>query len=177
MSRAFVRETDFPQLPELPSQVSPLPPGTKNYLTPAGAARLRAELKRRLDGERPRLAAAAPDDSDSKRELQTLDRRIRYLQEGLRSAEIVELPAIPDDVVRFGATVTVRDRDGESRYRIVGVDEADSARGDISWLSPLARALLNARRGEQVTFKTPAGTTTLEIASVTYDPASGPSAP
>src|SRR4051812_49799095 len=122
MSRAFVRESDVPQLPELPPQVSPLPAGAKNFLTPGGAERLRAELTRLLDIERPRLAAKPADDMDSKRELQVLDQRIRYLQQSLRSAEIIEPPAGTADTVRFGATVTVFDGREESRYRIVGVD-------------------------------------------------------
>lgn len=169
MSRAFVRESDFPQLPELPPQVSPLPPGAKNYLTPRGAGRLRAELEQRVDVERPRLAAASADDTDAKRELQTLDQRIRYLQESLRTAEIVPPPDEPLDVVRFGATVTVRDRSGETRYRIVGVDETDLEHNEVSWLSPLARALLNAKLGSTVSFQAPSGTRQLEIAAIDYE--------
>src|SRR5215211_3167936 len=110
MSRAFVRESDIPQLPELPPQASPLPPGAKNYLTARGAERLQAELTRLHDMERPRLATAAGDDIDAKHELQILDQRIRRLQESLRTAEIVETPAGPAEVVRFGTSVTVRDQ-------------------------------------------------------------------
>src|SRR5687767_8721959 len=83
MSRAFVRESDVPQLPELPPLVSPLPPGARNYFTPGGAQRLREEVARLRDVDRPRLAAAPADDVDAKRELQLLDQRIRYLQESL----------------------------------------------------------------------------------------------
>lgn len=169
MSRAFVRESDFPHLPELPPQASPLPPGAKNYLTPGGAARLRAELQHRLEAERPRLAAAPRDDLDAKRELQTLDQRIRYLQQSLRAAEIVPPPDEPVDVVRFGATVTVRDHDQETRYRIVGVDETDLDRNWVSWLSPIARALLNAKLADTVTFKAPSGMRRLEIAAIDYE--------
>jgi transcription elongation factor GreB len=169
MSRAFVRESDVPQLPELPALASPLPPGAKNYLTAGGAERLRAELTRLLDAERPRLAAKPADDLDAKRELQVLDQRIRYLQESLRTAEVVSPPEGPADVVRFGATVTVHDGREESRYRIVGVDETDLSRDWISWLSPLARALLNAKLGDRVKFKAPAGEKQLEVRKIGYE--------
>jgi transcription elongation factor GreB len=171
MSRAFVREDDAPQLPELPPLVSPLPPGAKNHLTAGGAERLRAEIARMLDSERPRLAAAPPDDIEAKHALQLLDQRIRYLQESLRTAEIVALTPGPTDVVRFGATVTVREPDGSAtRYRIVGVDETDLERNWVSWLSPIARALLNARLGDRVTLKAPRGAKELEITGIEFEP-------
>lgn len=170
MSRAFVRESDVPQLPELPPLVSPLPPGTKNYLTAPGAERLRAELARLLETERPRLAGSPGDDSDAKRELQVLDQRIRYLQESLRTAEVSVPPEDARDVVRFGATVTVRETNGtETRYRIVGVDETDLDQNWVSWLSPIARALLNTRLGERVRFKAPRGERELEIVRIDYE--------
>src|SRR5687768_6850835 len=170
MSRAFVRESDVPQLPELPPLVSPLPPGAKNYLTPGGAARLREELARLRETERPKLVGAPRDDVDAKRELQLLDQRIRYLQESLRTAEIAETTPGPTDVVRFGATVTVREPNtGETRYRIVGVDETDLDHNDVSWLSPIARALMNVKRGERVQFKAPRGTRELEIVAIEYE--------
>jgi transcription elongation factor GreB len=169
MSRAFVRESDVPQLPELPAQISPLPAGAKNYLTPSGAERLRAELTRLLETERPRLASAPLDDTDAKRELQILDQRIRYLQESLRTAEITPRPAGPADTVRFGATVTLREKGAENRYRIVGVDETDLDRNWVSWLSPIARALMNARVGDRVQFKAPRGMRELEIVAVEYE--------
>jgi transcription elongation factor GreB len=170
MSRAFVRESDFPQLPELPPQISPLPPGAKNYLTEGGAQKLRDELARLHDTERPRLAAAPLDDIDAKRELQVLDQRIRYLQESLRTAEIVPTTIGTGDVVRFGATVTVRETNGtEARYRIVGVDETDLERNWVSWLSPIARALMNATLGARVMFKAPRGAKELEIVGIAYE--------
>ena len=170
MSRAFVRESDVPQLPELPPLVSPLPAGAKNYLTPGGASRLRAELERLLGQERPRLAAAPADDIDAKSELQILDQRIRYLQESLRTADVTAVSVGPTDVVRFGTTVTVREPNaGETRYRIVGVDETDLDRNWISWLSPLARALTNARVGDRVKFKAPRGLRELEIVGIEYE--------
>jgi transcription elongation factor GreB len=170
MSRAFVRESDFPQLPELPPQLSPLPPGAKNYLTPGGAQRLRDELARLLTQERPPLAGAELDDTDAKRALQILDQRIRYLQESLRTAEVSPPPAAPIDTVVFGATVRVREKNGaETTYRIVGVDETDLERNWVSWLSPIARALLNTKLGQRVLFKAPRGTKELEIVEVKYE--------
>lgn len=170
MSRAFVRESDVPQLPELPPQISPLPPGAKNYLTPAGEARLKAELGKLHDVERPRLVAAPADDIDAKRELQVLDQRIRYLRESLRTAEVVTPTEGPADIVRFGATVTVREPEGtETAYRIVGVDEIDLDRNWVSWLSPIARALINARLGQRVRFRFPAGEEELEIVRIAYE--------
>lgn len=168
MSKAFVRESDSADLPDVPAPVSPLPPGARNYLTAAGARRLRDELARLADVERPPLAAAG-DDPETRRELKALDQRIRYLQQSLGTAEVVEPPAESDGVVRFGATVAVRDAGGEvSRYRLVGADEADPSEGAVSWLSPLAQALMNARPGGRVTFHTPAGERSLEIVAVEY---------
>ena len=169
MSKAFTREDDTGEEPVLPPPVSVLPPGAKNYLTAHGAGVLRAELARLLETERPPLVARM-DDPDAKRELQVLDRRIQYLQQSLRTAEVAMPPPPPHEVVRFGATVTVRERSGSlATYRIVGVDETDFGADNISWLSPLARALLNARFGERVVFKAPRGLTELEIAGITYE--------
>lgn len=168
MSKAFLRESDAEEAPDLPPPVSLLPPGVKNFITPDGAVRLRAELSRMIDSERPPLASASHD-PETKRELASLDQRIRQLEQSLRTAEIVPPPAVPDEIVRFGADVTVRDPAGEvSRYRVVGVDETDIGRGWISWRSPLARALLNARPGQHVTFQAPSGAQQLEIVDVTY---------
>lgn len=169
MSKAFVRESDSPALPEPRPFVSPLPPGAKNYLTPDGAARLSAELGGLRERERPTLAAAPADDLEAKRRLQVIDQRIRHLQESLRTAVIVSRPDDGADVIRFGATVVVRDRDGEASYRIVGVDEIDSDRGWISWLSPMARALMNARTGQRIVFDAPKGAKELEVVRIDYD--------
>ena len=167
MSKAFTREDDTSDQPVLPALVSPLPPGAKNYLTAGGAERLRAELGGLVAGERPRLVAAAVSDAEAKRELAQLDQRIRYLQQSLATAEIVPPAPGPLEQVRFGTTVTVRDgKGGESVYRIVGVDEADFSRNEVSWLSPIARALLNARLGQRVPFKFPSGATELEIVKI-----------
>jgi transcription elongation factor GreB len=172
MSRAFVRESDEPQLPELPPLVSPLPPGAKNYMTAGGLERLRAEIARLVSEERPPLAAGAAGDMETKGRLQLLDQRIRYLEESARTAEVVPPPAAGSDeeVVRFGATVTVREADKtQTRYRIVGVDETDLDCNWVSWLTPIARALMNARLGQRVTFKAPRGVKELEIMGVEYE--------
>jgi transcription elongation factor GreB len=138
-------------------------------MTTRGADHLRTELARLLEVERPPLVAQ-PDDPDAKRELQALDQHIFYLQASQRTAEIVSPPPPPHDTVRFGATVTVRETGGaESVYRIVGVDETDFERGWVSWLSPIARALLNAKVGQQVAFATPRGLAALEVTAVTYE--------
>lgn len=170
MSKAFTRESDdFPDLPVVPRPMSSLPPGAKNYLTPDGAQRLREELDHLVQSERPRLTSS-PDAADARRLLQLLDRRIACLHQSLQSAEVVPPPAAPEDRVRFGATVTVRGGNGsEERYRIVGIDETDLDRGWVSWLSPIAKALLNARLGERVRFRFPAGEQELEIVGIVYE--------
>lgn len=167
MSKAFLRESDSDDLPELPRLAATLPPGAKNFMTADGARRLREELDRLLAQDRPPLAARGADDGDARRERQVLDQRIRHLQTSLQSAEIIAPTAGPKDVVRFGDTVTVRDHDEvRASYHIVGVDETEFGEDAVSWQSPLARALLNARRGERVSFQVPAGLTTIEIVGI-----------
>jgi len=173
MSKAFTKEDDSGDA-VVPRLVSPLPPGARNYLTPAGAARLRAELERLREVGRPVLLLTAGESGmrgeEAKEQLQHLDQRVAYLEQSLATAEISPAPPPPHDVVRFGATVTVRDANGvESRYRIVGVDEADFSRDEVSWLSPIARALLNVRLGLRVPFRFPSGQTTLEIVAIRYE--------
>jgi len=170
MSKAFTREDDnAPELPDLPPLTSTLAPGAKNYITPAGAQKLRDELQRLIEVARPGLAEAS-DDPDAKRQLARLDQRIAQLEESLQSAEIVAASSGAADVVRFGATVTVRETDGnETSYRIVGVDEMDMDRNWVSWMSPIAKALLNGRRGERIRFKFPSGEETLEIIDIRYE--------
>ena len=168
MSKAFTRESDdAPDLPITPRRSS-LPPGAKNYLTPEGERQLRDELNRLTQVERPRLASAS-EDAEAKRLVQGVDQRIADLQQCLQSAVVVPPPAAGEERVRFGATVTVRERSGEARYRIVGVDEADFDRGWVSWLSPIAKTLLNARLGQKVRFKFPSGEEELEIVGITYE--------
>ena len=170
MSKAFTRESDdLPDMPVAARQRAPLPPGAKNYLTPDGARRLREELDRLVQVERPRHVASQFN-PEAKRQLQVLDQRISYLQGSLQTAVLVAPPVPPQTRVRFGASVTVRDvSGGESRYRIVGVDETDIDRGWVSWLSPIAKALLNARLGERVRFELPSGKEELEILSISYE--------
>ena len=160
----------------------PIPAGSKNYITPAGFQRLKGEALQLLDKERPDLvkvvawAASNGDRSENadyiygKRRLREIDRRIRFLTKRMEAAEVID-PAAREatDQVFFGATVTVADADGtETTYSIVGIDEADVARGRLSWISPLARALLKRREGDEVTFKAPGGDQVLEIVSVEY---------
>ncbi|HEX7515651.1 MAG TPA: GreA/GreB family elongation factor [Chthoniobacterales bacterium] len=170
MSKAFTREeNDGPDIPDLPALTSTLAPGAKNYITPAGAQRLRDELQQLVELTRPALANP-PDDPDAKRQLARLDQRIMQLEESLQSAEVVTPTNGPADVVRFGATVTVRESDGhEASYRIVGVDEMDIDRGWVSWVSPIAKALLNGKRRERIRFKFPSGEETLEILDIRYE--------
>ena len=184
MNKAFTKETDHDEDdgPALP----PIPAGGKNYITPQGYARLRTELLQLMDEERPRVvevvhwAASNGDRSENgdylygKKRLREIDRRIRFLTKRLEVAEVVD-PAVHHgkDQVFFGATVTYVQDDGiEQTVTIVGVDEADSSQGRVSWISPIARALLTAREGSEVLLRTPAGTRTLDIISVRY-PAPG----
>jgi transcription elongation factor GreB len=168
MSKAFLRESDFPDPSDQPPVTEVLPPGVKNYITAEGAQRLREELRRLMENERPRLMGQ--DDPEVKRELQALDRKIRNLQQSLRSADVVAPPSETSDIVRFGATVTVKEENGSvARYRIVGVDEADGGRSWVSWQSPLARALLNSRLGQRVSFPTPVGLSSLEVMAIHYE--------
>ena len=170
MSKAFTREeNDGPDIPDLPPPASTLAPGAKNYITAAGAQKLRDELRQLVEILRPPLANLS-DDSDAKRQLARLDQRIRQLEESLQSSEIIAPPSGPADIVRFGATVTVRESDGnETSYRIVGVDEIDLDRGWVSWMSPIAKALLNGKRGQRIRFKFPSGEETLEILDIRYE--------
>ncbi|MFA5191686.1 MAG: GreA/GreB family elongation factor [Verrucomicrobiia bacterium] len=164
MSRAFMRESDDqPERPLSAPRPSALPPGAQNYITPDGARRFQEELER-LAQERQRRSAM-PE------ELRELNLRIGYLQRLLESAVVTPPPPPAEkDQVRFGAAVMVRERSGEeSCYRIVGVDEVDIDRGWVSWLSPIAKAMLNARLGERVRFKSPSGEQELMIVAINYE--------
>jgi len=169
MSKAFTKEDDL-ALPELPKPVVLRPPGTRNLITPHGERRLRDALTQ-LEAERGPLVAAPASDTDAKHRLQVLDRKIQHHQESLAAAEVVPAPpSSSHDTVHFGAHVTVREPDGtESIYEIVGVDEADFAEGRISWLSPIARALMGSRVGQQITFQAPAGPRQLQILAIDYE--------
>jgi transcription elongation factor GreB len=182
MSKAFTKETDGDEDDDQDVSVPALPAGTKNYITPAGFKRLKEEALNLLDKERPELvkviqwAASNGDRSENadyiygKRRLREIDRRIRFLTKRLDKAEVVDpVRREQTDQVFFGATVTVEDGQGaEKIYSIVGIDEADVSRGRISWISPLARALIKAREGDTVVVRTPGGDEALEIAEVKY---------
>jgi transcription elongation factor GreB len=170
MSKAFTRdENEGPEIPDLLPTTSSLVPGAKNYITPQGAQKLRDELQRLAEVTRPELVEGR-DDPDAKRQLARLDQRIVQLEESLHATEIVGPPSGPADVVRFGAFVTVRESDGsETRYRIVGVDETDLDNNWVSWMSPIAKTLLNRKPGERIRFKFPSGEETLEIKEITYE--------
>ena len=179
MSKAFVKEEG--DAPDDEAAHEPKLPSTgKNYITPAGYARLEAELRKLVEVERPEVvktvawAASLGDRSENadyiygKRRLREIDRRVRFLIKRLESAEIVHSSGRDTDQVFFGATVRIKGRDGEKELTIVGVDEVDPAHGRISWVSPVAKALIKAREGEVVTLRTPGGEEQLEILEVTY---------
>ncbi len=170
MSKAFTRESD--DAPEAPiiRPATALPPGIKNLLTAAGALRLRQELER-LTVEDAAIRAEAPGANEThKRQSQAPAQRALQIQQALQTAVITGPPAVVDDVVRFGATVRVRERSGEmTTYRLVGVDETDLDQNWVSWLSPIAKALLQARVGQSVRLKLPGGEEQLEILGVSYE--------
>jgi transcription elongation factor GreB len=179
MSKAFTKESsdaddDDAEVPQ------PATPGGKNYITPEGFERLQAERRRLVEVERPEVvkvvswAAAQGDRSENadytygKRRLREIDRRVRFLIKRLEAAEVVRSSGRDADQVFFGAQVRLRGREGERTVRIVGVDEVDPAHGLISWISPVAKALLKCREGDTVTVRTPAGEEKIEILEVSY---------
>ena len=184
MNKAFIKESDgdgdddVDGGPGLP----PLPPGGKTYITPAGYKRLRDELMALIDDERPKIveivswAAKNGDRSENgdylygKKRLREIDRRIRFLTRRLEIAEVAD-PALHHghDQIFFGATVTYANGRGEERtITIKGIDEADNLAGEVSWISPIARALLKAREGDEVKLQTPGGVEVLEVLAVRY---------
>ena len=183
MNKAFTKETDGAddaEDDELPAP--PLPAGARNYLTPAGYRRLRGELMALLDNERPKIvetvswAAKNGDRSENgdylygKKRLREIDRRIRFLTKRLDIAEVAD-PSLHhgNEQIFFGATVTYANARGEEKtVTIKGVDETDNLHGDISWVSPIARALIKARVGDEVQLMTPGGLETLEVLAVKY---------
>jgi len=186
MNKAFTRESDGDDDDD-GAALPAIPAGTKNYITPQGYARLRAELLQLIDEERPKVvdvvhwAASNGDRSENgdyiygKKRLREIDRRIRFLTRRLEIAEVTD-PSLHhgSDQVFFGATVTYADEAGEERtVTIKGIDEADHARGEVSWISPVARALLKAREGDVVKLVTPAGAQEIEVVGVQYPPPSG----
>lgn len=189
MSKAFVRESEHDGEDEGAGEGRPpaaLPAGGRNYITAAGYAALRAELMQLMDRERPQVveavhwAAKNGDRSENgdylygKKRLREIDRRIRFLSKRLEIAVVVD-PGVHhgSEQIFFGATVTYLDDTGcERTITIKGVDETDSAHGEVSWISPIARALLRARVGDEIRLRTPTGERLLEVLHVSY-PAKG----
>ena len=180
MSKAFTKENDAVDDDEL--QLPALPAGARNYITPAGYARMRAELLDLIDNERPKVvevvhwAASNGDRSENgdylygKKRLREIDRRIRFLTKRLEIAEVTD-PSVHQgkDQVFFGATVTYAEPDGTERtVTIMGIDEADALKGQISWISPVARTLLKSRVGDELKLLTPAGVWDIEVLAVQY---------
>jgi transcription elongation factor GreB len=190
MSKAFLKEIDAED--EVPDEAPETPAGVKNYITPQGFRLLQDELRHLSRVERPKIveivswAAGNGDRSENgdyiygKRRLREIDRRIRFLTKRLEIAEIVDpVRQVRRDQIFFGATVTYdSERSGEHTVTIVGADEVNADHGRISWLSPVARALLKAREGDTVELRTPGGTDTIEVLEIRYDdignPAGGP---
>jgi transcription elongation factor GreB len=181
MSKAFTKENDEQDDDAEVEQSQPA--GVKNYITPQGHARMKAEFLHLMDVERPEMvsvvswAAKNGDRSENgdylygKKRLREIDRRIRFLTKRLDITEIID-PATREDTdqVFFGATVTLLDDKNEQHtYSIVGMDEIDLARGRVSWISPIAKALMKAREGDVVRLSTPGGERELEIIEVVYE--------
>ena len=182
MNKAFVKESDGDDDEEAAALALAIPAGSKNYITPAGYQRIKDELLQLIDVDRPEVvrivhwAASNGDRSENgdyiygKRRLREIDRRIRFLTKRMDSAAIVD-PSVHhgSDQIFFGATVTYRNQNDETRtITIVGIDELDPLNGKISWVAPVARALTKAREGDVVTFQAPHGVEELEILEVSY---------
>ena len=182
MNKAFTREADSNDDDDDDVGLPALPQGTKNYITPDGYRRLREELMSLLDVERPKVveavswAAKNGDRSENgdyiygKKRLREIDRRIRFLTKRLDIAEVADPSAHHGhDQIFFGATVTYANSKGEERtITIKGIDEADNLHGEVSWVSPIARALLKAREGDEVQLVTPGGVEHIEVLEVKY---------
>ena len=180
MSKAFTKESDNDDDDEI--RLPPLPAGGKNYITPQGFATLRAELKELVEVERPKMvelvhwAASNGDRSENgdyhygKKRLREIDRRIRFLIKRLEIAEVTD-PArhFGNTQIFFGATVTYADALGEQRtVKIMGIDEANSAQGEVSWVSPIARTLLKAEEGDVLKLVMPGRVEDIEVIRVSY---------
>lgn len=182
MNKAFVKESEGEDEDDDGPGLPPLPAGTRNYVTPGGYRRLREELMALLDVERPKIvetvswAAKNGDRSENgdylygKKRLREIDRRIRFLTKRLDIAEVADPSAHHgSDQIFFGATVTYATASGEERtITIKGIDEADSLHGEVSWIAPIARALLKAREGDEVQLVTPGGVEKIEVLEVRY---------
>lgn len=186
MSKAFTKEDDEAEdlsLEEAQESQTVSTPGGKNYITPQGMEKLRSEWKKLMNEDRPEIvkviqwAAGNGDRSENgdyiygKRKLREIDRRIRFLTKRMEIAEVVDPTQQNSDKILFGATVTVLDENGTERvYSIVGIDETDGKRGRISWISPIAKALLQKKVGDTVTVLLPKGEEDFEITQVSYPP-------
>lgn len=180
MSKAFVKESEDEA--ELPDETPAIPAGLKNYMTPEGFHRLQDELRQLARVERPKVvevvswAAGNGDRSENgdylygKKRLREIDRRIRFLSKRLETAEVVDPSRQKNrDQVFFGATVTYADDEGDEKtITIVGIDEADLDQGKVSWISPIARALIKAREGDVVDLRTPSGIAPIEVVEIRY---------
>lgn len=181
MSKAFTKESDDSNNDD-ELQLPPLPPGGKNYITPQGFATLRAELRELVEVERPKIveavhwAAKNGDRSENgdylygKKRLREIDRRIRFLIKRLEIAVVAD-PAVHHGHTQifFGATVTYVDDEGVERsVKIVGIDEANSAAGEVSWVSPIARTLLKAYEGDVLKLVMPGRVSEVEVLKVSY---------
>jgi transcription elongation factor GreB len=184
MSKAFTKENDQDD-DDIDDGASPLPAGSKNYITPGGYQALKDEFEYLLKKDRPRVTAAVSwaakngDRSENadyqygKKRLREIDRRLRFLTKRLDIAEVVDPEKARDadtaDQVFFGATVTYAHANGEENtITIVGVDEIDLKRGHISWISPLARSLMKSRAGDAVILRAPGGVEELDVIDVKY---------
>jgi transcription elongation factor GreB len=179
MSKAFTKESDdADDSPDIELQQLPM---RKNYITPEGHERLKTELQNLLYKERPDIvqvvswAAGNGDRSENgdylygKKRLREIDRRIRFLSKRLEIAEVIDPASIKTDKVQFGATVTYANEEGvKKKVQIVGIDEIAPTQGKISWISPLAKVLLNQSVGDAVTFVSPKGEEELEILKIEY---------
>jgi transcription elongation factor GreB len=168
MSKAFTRESDESAVEELPSFRSQLPPGTRNYITREGAEHLKQGLNGLLERKRVWPAGSSAPGTVPEAEQRRLESAIRKLQQVLDSVVVADVPADREKIA-FGATVTLRHGNGEeATYRLVGVEEADPDKGAISWMSPLARALLSRRAGDKVRFQSPQGVEELTVLMVRF---------
>ena len=191
MSKAFTKESDEGPFDEvIPEPKDLLPPGAKNYVTPEGAAALRAELKRLEEVLRPqmvggkgggkkvrsasnihlrRTAAVEGKSLSPKTRLAAIDRRIQFFRDRVANMAVIDPKSQDQDSVHFGATVTVADAEGNERiYKIVGVDESEPSKGRVSFISPIGKALISAREGDRVRLELPDGTIELEVLEIEY---------
>ena len=183
MNKAFTKESDGDAEDDLEAEAGPaLPAGAKNYITPVGYARLKEEFLQLMNVERPELvrtvawAASNGDRSENadykygKRRLREIDKRIHFLTKRIENAEVIDPSTRDADQIFFGATVIVQDQQGEQHtYSIVGMDEVDPSRGRVSWVSPIAKALLKAREGDVITFRAPGGVQILDVLEIRYE--------